>query len=68
MCVLLGVFLNLRSIPIMTKCIKIFEKEGRNRKEVGIAIKGKEISSQFESVRISYVAIMHQLVTICSTI
>ena len=37
------------------------------RKEVGITIKSKETSSQFESVRNSYVAIMHQPVTICST-
>ena len=36
-------------------------------REVGIAIKSKETSSQFESVRNSYVAIMHQPVTVCST-
>ena len=29
--------------------------------------KNKETSSQFESVRNSYVAIIHQPVTICST-
>ena len=46
-----------------TRCIK----NSNLRKEVGIAIKGKETSSQFESVRNSYVAIMHQPVTICST-
>ena len=48
---------------IETRCIKI----SNLRKEVGIAIKSKETSSQFESVRNSYVAIMHQPVTICST-
>ena len=42
-------------------------KKSNLRKEVGIAIKGKETSSQFELVRNSYVAIMHQPVTICST-
>ena len=46
-----------------TRCIK----NSDFRKEVGIAIKSKETSSQFESVRDSYVAIMHQAVTICST-
>ena len=39
-----------------TRCIK----NSNLRKEVGIAIKSKETSSQFESVRNSYVAIMHQ--------
>ena len=33
-------------------------KNSNLRKEVGIAIKSKETSSQFESVRNSYVAIM----------
>ena len=42
-------------------------KNSNLRKEVGIAVKSKETSSQFESVRNSYVAIMHQPVTICST-
>ena len=46
-----------------TRCIKNLNL----RKEVGIAIKSKETSSQFESVRNSYVAILHQPVTICST-
>ena len=46
-----------------TRCIK----KSNLRKEVGIAIKSKETSSQFESVRNSYVAIMHQPVTVCST-
>ena len=46
-----------------TRCIK----NSNLRKEVGITIKSKETSSQFESVRNSYVAIMHQPVTICST-
>ena len=46
-----------------TKCIKNLNL----RKEVGIAIKSKKKSSQFRSVRNSYVAIMHQPVTICST-
>ena len=45
----------------------IFIKKSNLRKEVGIAIKSKETSSQFESVRNSYVAIMHQPVTISST-
>ena len=40
---------------IYTRCIK----NSNLRKEVGIAIKSKETSSQFESVRNSYVAIMH---------
>ena len=47
----------------ITRCIKNLNL----RKEVGIAIKSKETSSQFESVRNSYVVIMHQPVTICST-
>ena len=51
-------------ICIYTRCIY---KNSNLRKEVGIAIKSKETSSQFESVRNSYVAIMHQPVTICST-
>ena len=46
-----------------TRCIK----NSNLRKEVGIAIKSKETRSQFESVRNSYAAIMHQPVTICST-
>ena len=37
------------------------------RKEVRIAIKSKETSSQLELVRNSYVAIMHQPVTISLT-
>ena len=37
------------------------------RKEVGIAIKCKETSNQLKLVRNSYVAIMHQPVTISST-
>ena len=36
------------------------------RKEVGIAIKSKETSSQLQLVRNGYVAIMHQPVTISS--
>ena len=47
----------------VTRCIK----NSNLRKEVGIAIKSKEKSSQFESVRNGYIAIMHVLVTICST-
>ena len=39
-----------------TRCIK----NSNLRKKVGIAIKSKETSSQFESVRNSYVAIMNQ--------
>ena len=53
----------INDLPINTRCIK----NSNLRKEVGIAIKSKETSSQFESVRNSYVAIMHQPVTICST-
>ena len=49
--------------PSITRCIK----NSNLRKEVGIAIKSKETSSQFESVRNSYVAIIHQPVTVCST-
>ena len=45
----------------------MYKKKSNLRKEVGIAIKSKETSSQFESVRNSYVAIMHQPVTVCST-
>ena len=37
------------------------------RKEVGITIKSKEKSSQLKHIRNSYVAIMHQPVTISST-
>ena len=51
------------TINNITRCIK----NSNLRKEVGIAIKSKETSSQFESVRNSYVVIMHQPVTICST-
>ena len=47
---------------ILTRCIK----NSNLRKEVGIAIKSKETRSQFKSVRNSYVAIMHQPVTVCS--
>ena len=36
------------------------------RKEVGITIKSKETSSQLEPVRNSYVAIMHQPITVSS--
>ena len=54
----------------MSACLGYTYKMYKNsnlRKEVGIAIKSKETSSQFESVRNSYVAIMHQPVTIYST-
>ena len=47
----------------LTRCIK----NSNLRKEIGITIKSKETSNQFESVRNNYVAIMHQPVTICST-
>ena len=50
----------IKSLRVYTRCIK----NSNLRKEVGIAIKSKETSSQFESVRNSYVAIMHQPVTI----
>ena len=50
--------------PILTSfllkpaiCINKMYKNSNLRKEVGIAIKSKETSSQFESVRNSYVAI-----------
>ena len=55
--------LQIYSYLIVTRCIK----NSNLRREVGIAIKSKETSSQFESVRNSYVAIMHQPVTVCST-
>ena len=48
----------------MNKMYKIFEFEKGSRDR---NYKIKETSSQFESVRISYLAIMHQPVTICST-
>ena len=54
---------NYTSLHCSARCIK----NSNLRKEVGIAIKSKETSSQFESVRNSYVAIMHQPVTVCST-
>ena len=46
--------INSKSIvkTLFTRCIK----NSNLRKEVGIAIKSKETSSQFESVRNSYVA------------
>ena len=50
-------------VPLLYKMYK----NSNLRKEVGIAIKSKETSSQFKSVRNSYVAIMHQPVTVCST-
>ena len=53
----------LGSHLICTRCIK----NSNLRREVGIAIKSKETSNKFESVRNSYVAIMHQPVTVCST-
>ena len=59
----IGYHIEVRTKYINTRCIK----NSNLRKEVGIAIKSKETSSQFESVRNSYVAIMHQPVTICST-
>ena len=37
------------------------------RREVGIAIKSKETSSQLELIRNSYVTVMHQAVTVSST-
>ena len=53
----------IKLTALITGCIK----SSNLRKEVGITIKNKETSSQFESVRNSYVAIMHQPVTIWST-
>ena len=54
-------------VSLNYKIVYKMYKNSNLRKEVGIAIKSKETSSQFESVRNSYVAIMHQPVTICST-
>ena len=54
------------SILLVDFNVKMYKKFEFER-EVGIAIKSKETSSQFESVRNSYVAIMHQPVTVCST-
>ena len=45
----------------------MYKKFEFEKGSIGIAIKSKETSSQFESVRNSYVAIMHQPVTVCST-
>ena len=42
-------------------------KKSNFGKEVGTTIKSKETSSQLELVRNSYVVIMHQPVTISST-
>ena len=42
-------------------------KNSNLRKEVEITIKSKETSSHLQPVRNSYVAIMHQPVTISST-
>ena len=43
--------------------------QGSNlRKEVGITINSKETSSQLEPARNSYVAIMHQPVTVSSNV
>ena len=47
----------------ITRCIK----NSNLRKEVEITIKSKETSSHLQPVRNSYVAIMHQPVTISST-
>ena len=41
-------------------------KNSNLRKEVGNAIKNEETNSQLEPVRNSYVAIMHQPITISS--
>ena len=49
---LLPCFTYYAAVIIRTRCIK----NSNLRKEVGIAIKSKETSSQFESVRKSYVA------------
>ena len=62
-CVSIGSKRDFLPSYIATRCIKNLNLG----KEVGIAMKSKETSSQFESVRNSYVAIMHQPVTICST-
>ena len=56
-------FESVRISYVATRCIK----NSNLRKELGITIKSKETSSQFESVRNIYVAIMHQPLTICST-
>ena len=49
-------------------CYIRYIKNSNLRKEVGIAIKSKETSNQLESVRNSYVAIVHQPGTVSSTI
>ena len=52
------------------KCYTVYNhylKISNLRKEVGIAVKSKEASNQLEPVRNSYVAIMHQPVTVSST-
>ena len=65
--VLLGMNIHITSVHCTPEHPYNMYKNSNLRKEVGIAIKSKETSSQFESVRNSYVAIMHQPVTICST-
>ena len=48
---------------MFTKHIEYLKRE---RKYVGITIKSKETSSQLEPIRNSYVATMHQSVTVSS--
>ena len=59
-------FIDKCSLLISININKMYQKF-EFKKEVGIAIKSKETSSQFEPVRNSYVAIMHKPVTISST-
>ena len=44
-----------------------YTKNASLRKEVGIAIKSKETSSQLKPVRNSYISIVHQPVTVSSS-
>ena len=57
------VILSEGKLEKLSRCIKIRILE----KKVGVAIKSKETSSQLELVRNSYVAVMHQPVTISLT-
>ena len=58
-------FIDKYSLLISININKMYKKF-KFEKEVGIAIKSKETSSQLKPVRNSYVAIMHQPVTVSS--
>ena len=49
-------------------CTEVIYKDFNLKKEVGIALKSKETSSQLELVRNSYVTTMHQPITDSSNI